>query len=261
MAGFATETIVVSTRIMKKPMTSAQRAGHGFCGPFVFSDVGRGSSIGIAGGGCRGVRSGLGHCRAAFRSVRDSVRRGARGAPQGKSSALEARDQRVEPAEVCGEQDALAFDLEEELLGHPRARRPPRGRRCSSIWAAASAARRVRSRPTTSSRSRLCASASAMRNSAGRSMRDSSRRTQSTTASRPGVGQRVRRALGTVAVAVDADLGEEAGPLEAADRVVQRAVGDRHQAVVAALSASAASSRRDACRPRAAARGSSRPGA
>src|SRR6476469_8451755 len=29
IAGFATETIVVSTRIMKNPMTSAQRAGHG----------------------------------------------------------------------------------------------------------------------------------------------------------------------------------------------------------------------------------------
>src|SRR6187431_617708 len=29
MAGFATDTIVVSTRIMKKPMTSAHRAGHG----------------------------------------------------------------------------------------------------------------------------------------------------------------------------------------------------------------------------------------
>ena len=31
-AGFATETIVVSTRIMKKPMTRAQRAGHGLVG-------------------------------------------------------------------------------------------------------------------------------------------------------------------------------------------------------------------------------------
>ena len=29
IAGFATETIVESTRIMKKPMTSAQRAGQG----------------------------------------------------------------------------------------------------------------------------------------------------------------------------------------------------------------------------------------
>ena len=32
IAGFATETIVVSTRIMKKPMTSAQRAGQGLAG-------------------------------------------------------------------------------------------------------------------------------------------------------------------------------------------------------------------------------------
>ena len=34
IAGFATETMVVSTRIMKKPMTRAQRAGHGLwpCG-------------------------------------------------------------------------------------------------------------------------------------------------------------------------------------------------------------------------------------
>ena len=29
IAGLATETIVVSTRIMKNPMTSAHRAGHG----------------------------------------------------------------------------------------------------------------------------------------------------------------------------------------------------------------------------------------
>ena len=29
IAGFATDTIVVSTRIMKNPMTSAHRAGHG----------------------------------------------------------------------------------------------------------------------------------------------------------------------------------------------------------------------------------------
>src|SRR3954452_2575240 len=29
MAGFATDTMVVSTRIMKKPMTRAQRAGQG----------------------------------------------------------------------------------------------------------------------------------------------------------------------------------------------------------------------------------------
>src|SRR6476659_1829283 len=32
MAGFATETIVVSTRIMKNPMTSAHRAGHALRG-------------------------------------------------------------------------------------------------------------------------------------------------------------------------------------------------------------------------------------
>ena len=30
IAGVATETIVVSTRIMKKPMHSAHSAGHGF---------------------------------------------------------------------------------------------------------------------------------------------------------------------------------------------------------------------------------------
>src|SRR6478752_9661644 len=35
IAGFATETIVVSTRIMKNPMTRAHRAGHGFLGPCV----------------------------------------------------------------------------------------------------------------------------------------------------------------------------------------------------------------------------------
>src|SRR4051794_7967588 len=32
IAGLATETIVVSTRIMKNPMTIAQRAGHGLLG-------------------------------------------------------------------------------------------------------------------------------------------------------------------------------------------------------------------------------------
>ena len=31
IAGVATDTIVESTRIMKKPMTIAQRAGHGLC--------------------------------------------------------------------------------------------------------------------------------------------------------------------------------------------------------------------------------------
>ncbi len=50
----------------------------------------------------------------------------------------------------------------------------------------------------------------------------------------PRRGQGVGRALGTVAVAIGADLGDEPGPQQARDGVVHRAVGERHQAVVAA---------------------------
>ena len=132
--------------------------------------------------------------------------------------------------------------------GRPRARPrggTARGRRAASAVGAAIAVESgaagersrdaSRSRSMTSARSRLCASASAMRNSAGRSMRGSSRRTHSSTAVAPGIRERVGRALGAVAVAVDAHFGEEPRPLEAPDRVVQRAVRDRDEAVVAPL--------------------------
>ena len=41
IAGLATETIVVSTRIMKNPMTSAHRAGHGLRAGAVGADAAR----------------------------------------------------------------------------------------------------------------------------------------------------------------------------------------------------------------------------
>lgn len=47
-----------------------------------------------------------------------------------------------------------------------------------------------------------------------------------------GIRQRIRRALRPVAVAVDADLGDEALPFEPRDGVIHRAVRDRDDAVV-----------------------------
>ena len=88
----------------------------------------------------------------------------------------------------------------------------------------------------TSSRSRLCASASAMRNSAGWSMRGSSRRTHSVDGCAAGIRHRVGRALGTVAVAIDADLGERVRPARAAPTVwyiVPFVIGD--EPIVAAV--------------------------
>ena len=49
-----------------------------------------------------------------------------------------------------------------------------------------------------------------------------------------GIRHRVCGALRAVAVAVDAHLGEQAGPFEAGDRVVHRAVRDRDEAIVVA---------------------------
>lgn len=49
-----------------------------------------------------------------------------------------------------------------------------------------------------------------------------------------GIRHRVRRAFGSVALAVDAHLGDESGPLETRDGVVDRTVRDRDQTVVAA---------------------------
>ena len=45
MAGVATDTIVVSTRIMKKPRQSANSAGHGSCSSW----TARGGGGGLAG--------------------------------------------------------------------------------------------------------------------------------------------------------------------------------------------------------------------
>jgi hypothetical protein len=49
------------------------------------------------------------------------------------------------------------------------------------------------------------------------------------------VGERVRRAFGTVAVAVDADLCHERAPFQPRDRVVQRPAGAPDEAVVPSL--------------------------
>ena len=48
-------------------------------------------------------------------------------------------------------------------------------------------------------------------------------------------GERIRRALGAVAVAVDADLGEQAGRLQPGDRVVERTVRDRDDSILPTL--------------------------
>ncbi len=97
----------------------------------------------------------------------------------------EASAQPVEPGELGLEQSRFAVDLDEVLLRHAPlggVREPADVlfevvRECGPALASSSS--------TTSSRGRLCASASATRNSAGRSMRGSSRRTHSPTTSRP----------------------------------------------------------------------------
>ena len=49
------------------------------------------------------------------------------------------------------------------------------------------------------------------------------------------VGQRVGGPLGAIALTIHAHLGEQSLPLEPADRVIERAVLDRHEPVVAAM--------------------------
>src|SRR6478735_11094690 len=74
IAGFATETIVVSTRIMKNPMTRAQRAGHGLrWGVFEGADATASVCCSVI-----GVRP--------F-GLRDSVRRAVPAAPTGSRGA------------------------------------------------------------------------------------------------------------------------------------------------------------------------------
>ena len=48
-------------------------------------------------------------------------------------------------------------------------------------------------------------------------------------------GERIGRAIGTIPLTVDAHLGDEPGPLQPRDRVVERAVRDRHEPIVPAL--------------------------
>ena len=81
--------------------------------------------------------------------------------------SVESLDQVVDPAQLGLEQDGFTLDLEEELLGHAALERLGAATAVHEVLAdeASSAARRSRS--TTSWRSRLCASASAIRNSAG----------------------------------------------------------------------------------------------
>lgn len=118
---------------------------------------------------------------------------------------------------VGGQKRTLPVDLDEVLLGGPC------GERFRTAAAAVVARLRQRGEPRAQERQdfialevvRLCERDAELDRVVEHRQ---SRRTHSSTAAPPGIRQRIRRALRPVAVAVDADLGDEALPFEPARR-------------------------------------------
>ena len=146
-----------------------------------------------------------------------------------ESGAQSCRARRVRPSSSAASRSSST----RYCCGTPRAIGIRAARWCASRASAASASRRMPRRSTTSSRvevvrlgerdAELGRPVDARQLAAHPVEHDVA----------PAVGQRVRRPLGTVAVAIDAHLGEQSRPLEPADGVVERAVLDRHEPVVA----------------------------